>query len=270
GAEPASNFILERVQERVLGLQEDRRNLELLLIEEKRTLSYMLGFPADQILNLVPFENPEIFLAFKPKPVLEEQAIAASPELKQFDLLVQVADKMKKEVVFSFLGLSSLSRGVGGGVFDNLPIQDGLGFGTGASMRIVRTQKEILSVQKIAVAETLKRNLSNIISGWNLDVENHKNAKSRLGLAIDVFDGMKEKLRLGQYVESLDLMDASRNKMQAEIALVALRCRLAGYKDRLARVVFEGDYNRPPSLEKFEEKAKAKIKSEKKPKKDKV
>jgi hypothetical protein len=235
------------IEVRMLALKEDKRSLEVLVEEEESLLVYMMAFPADMKFVFGALEMPD-FSSFEPLDYsdFEFRATDTAPELRQFDSLISIADYIQKEVLFSFLGASSASRGVAGGVFDGMPTQSGLGFGTPSSMRVVRAQKELLKVQRKGVEETIKRQLRLLVSNYNLDLENYGNLKRREELTRQILEEQFERLRLGQNVETLDMIEASRNHIQADTAFFAVQFRFLANEDRLARLIFYGDYTKRP------------------------
>ncbi|MBI2605007.1 MAG: TolC family protein [Deltaproteobacteria bacterium] len=240
------------VESRLLALREDKRALETVIIEENTLLSYMMGYPTKTDVALAPVESPD-FSRLVPLKYgdFEFRALDSSPEIRQHSRLIEAADYVKKEVAFSFLGASSAMRGAQGGVFDGLPLQMGLGFGTGPSMRIVKAQKEILGIQKKAVAETVGRQLKLLINNYNLDLANYPDLKRHVEIAAATLAWLYERINLGQDVESLTLVEASRNHIQAEVALLAAQFRFLVNEDKLRRLIFHGDYAGAPAAPGF-------------------
>lgn len=231
------------IKQRLLALDEDSRALEVLIAEEESLLGFMMGFPVGTKLKAKPIKMPDYDSISKLD--FEDfvfRAMDAAPEIKQYEYLVESADYVRKEVRYSFLGTSSMSRGLTGGVFDNLPLQAGLGFGQGASLRIVKSQKEILRVQKEAVRETIKRHLKLLVDNYNLDLSNYTNHKQRVQLANDSLDNLYRRIRFGETVEPLALIEASRNHIEADTALYAVMYRFLSSEDKLSRIIFHGDY----------------------------
>ena len=107
------------------------------------------------------YETPYGDIADKIKASIEKTGMGGQVAIKTDEAGVEI----------SFLGTTSMSRGVAGGVFDSLPTQDGLGFGTPASMRVVSAEKELLRVQRRGAEETIKRQLRLLVSNYNLDLE---------------------------------------------------------------------------------------------------
>lgn len=240
--------ISQDIKIRLLALDEDARALEVLLAEEESLLAFMMGYPAGVRLKIKAVEMP----AFDDLEKLdyydfEYRAVDASPEIKQFGYFIQAADYARKEISYAFLGASSLSRGINGGIFDNLPVQSGLGFGTGASIRISRAQKEILKMQQKGVQETVKRRLKLLVDNYNLDIENYHGMRQRVALTHKVLKQLYQRVELGDEVDSLQLIEASRNTIDAETALFGVMFRFLNNEDRLARIIFYGDYAKKPT-----------------------
>ncbi len=237
------------IEVRLLALQEDKRSLEVLVAEEVNLLSYMMGYPASTELILTPVPIPT-FAELEPLEYadFEFRTLDSSPEIRQFDYLIQAADYVKKEALFAFLGVSTMSRGVAGGVFDYLPMQAGLGFGTGVSVRISKAQKDILKLQRKGAEETVKRYLKLLVSNYNLDLENFVNLKRRVELTRNISDQLYERLNLGENIEALALIEASRNHIQADTAFFALHFRFLSNQDKLSRLIYHGDYSKVPAV----------------------
>ncbi len=233
---------------RSLALLEDQRSLEVLLNEEQSTLTYLMGMPVATELELDPMEIPDLSTL---EPLnyadFEYRTVSSSPEVRQFDFFVAAAAYVRREAIYSFLGTTGMSRGVGGGIFDGLPIQDGLGFGTAASMRIVSAQASILRAQQQGVKETLKRHLNLMIQSYNMDLENYSNLRRRVELTKLTEAQHLRNLRLGQEVNILSLVEASRNRIQAETAFLGIQYRFLSNEDRLARLIFHGEYTLRPA-----------------------
>ena len=245
----ASQGASRDIEVRLLSLQEDLRQLEVLIDEEESLLSYMMGYEASTVVTPAPIPMPN-FEGMRPLDYEDFvfRAVDTSPEIRQFDHFIAASDSVRKEVIYSFLGTSSMSRGVGGGVFDGIPIQDGLGFGAPASMRIVSAQKEILKTQRKGIEETLKRHLKLLVKQYNLDLESYANLKRRVELTVSANEQLFERLSLGQDVDMLELVEASRNHIQADTSFFAIKYRFLTNEDKLARLIFHGDYTMKPIL----------------------
>ncbi len=235
------------VEIRLLALEEDARSLHILIEEEMSLLAYMLGFGATANLQLEPLTAPDLSrLAELSYEAFEPRVLAVAPELKQFDYLVKASRYVKKKIYFSMFGVTNESRGVAGGIFDNVPIQDGLGFGAPYSVQISKAETEILKLQKQGAAETLKRQLRLMIANHNLDLQNYSGLVRRTQLTQEANSQLYTRLRLGEDVEMFALIEASRNHIQADSALYSAQFRFLINQDKLARLTFSGDYARAP------------------------
>lgn len=237
--------VSQDIKVRLLSLDEDLRALNTLIGEEESLLAFMMGYPTGTKINVKSIEMPDYeSLEHLNYEDFEFRAAEVSPEIKQFEYFINAADYARKEVSYAFLGASSLSRGLTGGVFDNLPSQAGLGFGTAASLRIVRSQKSILKVQKQAVEETVKRTLKLLVNNYNLDVDNYNNLSKRVILSKDSMKRIYQRIQFGENVDSIELIEASRNLVDAETSLHSVRFRFLNSEDKLARLIFHGDYSK--------------------------
>lgn len=234
---------------KILGLHEDRRNLTTLIDREKRELSYALGFPARTDLALTPVAMPDFSRLKTIDPAAYEfRALAISPERRQYDHFFSVLSQIKREISFNFMGVSSMSRGTAGGVFDSLPIPNGLGFGNASAVRIVNTQHRIMQVQKQAVEETIRRQLLAVAGQLNSDVASYPGHLRRLELARESKEALLDRIRLGENVDVLQLSEISKNQIQAEAAIYTVQFRAIGLRDRLNRLLFVDDYSMSPPL----------------------
>jgi outer membrane protein TolC len=235
------------IEIRLLSLQEDIRNLRVLVTEEESLLAYMMGLSQDTLAKPAAIQMPD-FESYQPLDYqdFEFRTLDSAPEIRQYDYFISAADTLKSEVMFSFLGTSGMSRGVAGGVFDGIPIQDGLGFGTSGSMQIVEAQKEVLKNQRQGIVETVKRQLKLLVSNYNLDLDSYANLKRREQLARAANDQLYERLNLGQNVDMIDLIEASRNHIEADTAFFAVKYRFLTNENKLSRLIFHGGYTKEP------------------------
>ena len=237
------------VEIKILGLKEDEKNLQVLLFQEGSELSYILGYSADTDLILAPLPDI-VFEELRPlkSQDYEFRVLSASPERRQFEHFLSVIPKIKKEIDYAFLGVSEVSRGAAGGIFDALPIPVGMGFGKQSAIKIVDAQKEILKTQKKGIEETLKRQLGNTIVLHNSDIENYENFKRRVELATQSKNAILKRIQLGENLNILLLSESSRNLIQAESALLTIQHRFFTSLDKLDRLLFVKDYEKPAPL----------------------
>ncbi|MBI3019425.1 MAG: hypothetical protein HYY61_06000, partial [Deltaproteobacteria bacterium] len=116
------------------------------------------------------------------------------------------------------------------------------------SLRIVKAQKEILKIQKRGIEETVKRNLKLLIHNYNIDLENYNNLQKRVVLTQQAIDQLFERLRLGTEVAIDELVQASRNHIEADISFLSVQSRFLEHEDKLARLIFHGDYDKKPAV----------------------
>ena len=239
------------IEIRLLALQEDKRSMEVLLQEELSNLSFAMGMPAKTDLELTKIDLPDM-TTLEPLNYddFEFRAVDSSPEINQYDYFMKAADFVKRETLYSFLGASNMSRGASGGVFDNIPVTPGLGFGTAPSMRIVSAQKDILKLQKQGAEEIIKRQLKLLVNNYNLDLENYRNLKKRTELAKAALNQLFERLSMGENFDMLTLVEASRNHLSAAISFYLVQYRFLLNEDRLSRLIFHGDYSKLPNAQK--------------------
>ncbi|HAZ14663.1 MAG: hypothetical protein A2X86_06245 [Bdellovibrionales bacterium GWA2_49_15] len=228
------------IEARILALKEDRRALEVLVLEETNLLAYMMGYPneVDIVLSPIPLPDFNILTPLSYQD-FEFRAIDSSPEIREFNHLIAASNYVKKEVMYTFLGSSGMNSG---------PTQNGgLGFGTGASLRVVSAQKEILKTQAHAATETLRRQLKLLVENYNLDIANYPDLKRHTVLTELTLRKLYERLSLGEKVEMLMLVEASRNHIQSETSFFAVQYRFMANEDRLKRMLFQGDYLKEPA-----------------------
>jgi len=241
GTIPAGS--LKQLEVRQLAAEEELRGFTRITHENRTQLSYILGFPGNEeaVPSGVRYSNLN-----NARPLVygdyEERVLASSFEIKQYDSLIQAARKVRKGRYFNFLGTSSITRSAAGSVFDSLPQQDGLGFGLGPSVRIVKSEQRLLEIQKTAIQETLKRNLKILVESFNLDLLSRADAIQRRKLTEELWTLLTNRIRLGASVSAFDLVEASRNRVEAISAYYAAEIRLLLNADRLKRLMYSDVY----------------------------
>ncbi len=245
GAKPGT---ARDIEIRLLGLKEDAENLNILLALEYDELTYALGYTTNEDVVLTPVEMPKVeeLKPINPKEY-EFRLLSSSPERRQFDHFFSVLSQIKKEIEYAVMGVSQISRGVAGGIFDNIPIPNGLG-GKEASLKILNAQKEIMKTQKIGVEETLKRQLRAVGTQFNSDLANYDNFKRRVQLSKESKEALLRRLKLGENIDVVELSENSRAQILAETALLTVHYRVLNSTDRLQRLIFDGDYSMNPPL----------------------
>ncbi|MBI2645912.1 MAG: TolC family protein [Deltaproteobacteria bacterium] len=223
GIKPGS---AREVEIQILALEEDKRALSVLIAQELNSLSYILGLPSETELTLAPV-NLSDFETFEPLTYsdFEFRTLDSAPELRQLEHMIVASDLLKKEVTFDFWGL-----------------------GTPASIRIAKAQKEALKIQKESTREKLKRELKFLVDHYNLDLRNYANSKRRSQLTQTSLNQQLERLRLGGMVEVNDLIESSRNHIQADTDFFRISYEFLRSEDKLARLIFYGDYDKKPAI----------------------
>jgi hypothetical protein len=236
------------IEMRKLALHSDITEMLVLLKKEREELGFALGYPVGTKLEMKPVSIPDIA---GEKPIrsseLDARMRAVSPELKQFGLLIQAVPSVKKEVYFSFLGGSSASRGVAGGVFDHLPVQDGLGFGSGASLRIIRKEAEILDIQLQGLRETLSRQLDFVVERHNADLDQAANLAERKRLADEQWELFRTQIAMGEDVDFSTLIEATEVPMGVNLLVQQHNYRFLINRQKLERMLLRGDFAKMPA-----------------------
>ncbi len=231
------------VEAKYLALLDDQNKMDRLIYDEKRSLGMMIGVKVDSEITLI--KPKQDVISSLPKLDLNElidPVVKVSPEIAQFDCLIEVSRYVKREVYFSFLGISNLTRGVMGGIFDQYPVQAGLGFGIGASVRIVRSQRSQIELQKGAATEVIKKQLAVIVKNFNSSLDTYPNIQGQLFQAKKYHDSLAERVRLGEKVSALELMDGVKTITEAETKMLALNAEVNLNLDRVKRLKLEGAY----------------------------
>ena len=241
GQSPQSRKFLEIKR---LQLMEDVRSLSQLVIMEKSELGGILGLPAETDISLSEITLPsrETTKPIDPLPLLEI-AVKASPEIKQYVQLRAALKYVKKDVYFSFLGGSTYSGGVSNGVFDNVQVQGGLGFGAGSSIRIAKSEDKALAIREQATSEVIKRNLIVLAKTQNSALENLDNHTARLSLSMQNYQIIKTQFLLGERIETLEILEALNNLFDAAISQKNFLYDLAKIEEKIDRLVFVKDYS---------------------------
>lgn len=237
--------VLNFLKIRELQFTEDLRILSNMIFEEQKALNYMMGFPQEDDLDLKKVTLPVISDL---EPIRFEtfifRALNSSPEINQYVYMKNALKYVKKEVWFSFLGASSASRGINGGIFDNIPIQDGLGFGAGPSIRIAKSEGKVLDIRKSATSEVIKKSLFNLVKNYNSYIENIDNQNDRLSLAQANHELIKAQLLMGERVDPLEVLESITNLLDVKLSLFNYKYDALASTEKLKRMIFNGDYNK--------------------------
>jgi len=242
-----NSFALNLIKDRYLALNEDTRNLDNLIYTETKELQYITGINNEQDIKLGSPMLPKLDQAKQiDSSKIIFKAIDASPEIFQYEHLLNALSKVKGEIKFSILGASSYSSG--GGVFDHIPIQDGLGFGMGASVRIAKAEGRILKTQLKATIETLKKLTNILVNEYNSLIENYKITRERNTLATANYQAMISHIAIGGALDVLEMIEILDNLYASKILIISYKFRFSDLTEKLMRITFSGDYSDGPSL----------------------
>jgi outer membrane protein TolC len=242
-------FSYNLIRDRYLALLEDERLVRNMVFNEKKEFQYIAGINNEEEISLVAPALPDVADS---KPIEFSKVIfkvmEASPEVAQFEHLANSLSQVKGQIYFNVLGVSSFSAGQGGGTFDNIPIQDGLGFGLGASVRIAKSEGRILKIQIKATIETLKKEVNLLVNEYNSLISNYDIASERISLSQQNFQNMMSYLSLGGKISALEMMEILDNLYSSHLVLLAYQYRFASLVEKLKRMTFSDDYLAGPSL----------------------
>lgn len=237
--------VLKFLQIRKLELAEDIRSLNTLVYEENKAMSYLMGVPQEVDLKMVKINLPQVEdlkrISFD---TFIFRAMDNAPELNQYQYIKESLKFIKKEAYFSFLGSSTTARGAAGGIFNNIPLQDGLGFGLGSSLRITKSQGHIIDLNANATKEVIKKNLYNLVNNFNSYIKNIENQNERFKLATDNYETVKSQLILGMNIDPLEMLTSIENLFDASISLTNYKYEVVNTMEKLKRSIFNGDYSK--------------------------
>jgi len=236
--------LVREIQIQHLNTKEDLLHLKTLLDYEKSTLAQALSLPVSEELVLEPIKIPgdNETLPVDPKD-WEQVVLQNSPEVNQFNQFIKVIPQIKKEIRFSFLGVPSLSRGTAGGIFDNMPVPQGLGFANGKQIAIVKSQEVILGLQKQGIEETLKRQVVNVSQDLNSSLEIRPLQRERFELSELNLKSFKEKLSLGGQISLSEFIQTMSSLLQAHASNSEATYGFVMSYDKLQRMAFRGTYS---------------------------
>lgn len=237
--------VVREIQIQHLNLMEDLVQLKLLVDFEKTELAQALGISVKEeiVLSSINLPTGEVNLPIDPKD-WEEQVLKKSPEISQFVSFLKVIPYLKKEVRFSFLGVAAISRGTAGGIFDDMPISQGLGFANGKQIDIISSKGKVLELQKKGVEETLRRQLINVSQDHNSSLQLRSLREQRLNLSELNFKSYLEKLSIGGQLSLPQFTQTMLSFLQSQASYYETFYGFMTNYDRLQRLSFTGAYER--------------------------
>ena len=231
------------IQIRILALEEDSIRMKVYLADARRELSFLSGGQGN--VELTPKDIPALDMKSKNKLPYENvinDIVARSNELRQYDELLRIVPSIKKEISFSFLGLTPASFGTSGGFFDSIPIPSGLGFGTAPSLNIAKSQEQVLRLQRQAIFETLRKQTKSASDQMGAEIDVRPIIQQRRQLAADNSAQLLERLKLGENVNLVFLADALHTKRVADAALTENEVQFRLQREKIDRLLVVGDY----------------------------
>lgn len=226
-----------------LNVLEDITNLKLLTDFERTSLLSAMGMSLD---SQTPFAsitfNPQDMNRINPGE-WESMILKKSPEVQQLNFLIDVVPLVKNEVRFSILGVPSISRGTSGGVFDDLPESNGLGFSTGKQIALVESKKNMLDLQVKSEQEVLKRQLVNMSNQINSIIQLRDIQNERLNLSMENFKSYKEKILLGSDISYAEFVQNITTLIQSVFIYQNTITEYLQQKDMFDRLTFQNDYS---------------------------
>jgi hypothetical protein len=236
------------LEQRIFELVDDKKRIEYLLKEEKNELKYILGIKSSKDITIKPLRVDLTKKSDLSSSKLQTKSISASPEIKQYSEFLRVIPEIKKEIRFSFLGTSSLNFG-GMGVFSDLEIQKGLGFGAGNSVGILKSKAEVLRLQKEGISESIKKQIRVLTEIYNEDLDYYDSLSAQLALSESIQESYIERLQLGDTVNIWDIVDSTKSMMNAELQINSVISRHFENFERLERHGLSGDYSSLPNYD---------------------
>jgi len=237
-------YILDTVTSKFLSIEEDVRLLENLLIEEKKELTFLLGIDNLEDILLSPIKLPDV----KEKNLLDPRIVIlkgvyASPELRQFINLLASLKKAKKAAYFTILGTSSMSLGTGNGIYDVIPIQNGLGFGLGPSIKISKSKVRLIKLQYKATEETIRNNCQVLVSEYNSLIKNFENIERQSEAANRAFRTFSTSIIMGKIYPPMKIIEVLNNSFAASMELLSKQYRFRSIIEKIQRITLSKDYS---------------------------
>ncbi len=223
----------------------DILEMDKLILEERQQLSLALGLNSQFIIKPeslsldsdLGLQNQNDFFH------KEEDVLLHSCELKEFDFILQVAPKIKNEITWNILGISDISRGAGGGIFDEIPIQDGLGFATKSSLKIHKKQLELLQKQKEGVAQVLLRQIQSITYRIKLLEQQKKVSLDKLKILQLAKEQMQLRLTLGENFNPMHLSELEQKLVLAKNSTISISFAIRSEYEKLKRLFEKDEYD---------------------------
>lgn len=237
-------FALNLIDERILALEDDLRSMELLIEGNKRELQFISGIDQSELIELV---NPKLESPIEARELNEEnirlKVLKTAPELKQFLALEKALASSRGAMRFSVLGASTFSSGSGDGVFDAIPVTDGLGFGQSSAINIADSEAAILRLKMMASEQTIKRQLELLFKEYRLLDDSFNSANERYELSLLNRQLLESRLRYGADISPLELIEALDNVARTRSLKLSYLVRFNEVVEKLKRMTFTAPYD---------------------------
>lgn len=224
-------------------IESDLLNFKQLIWEERQQLSIALGIETNSIIlpeKISNFENSS-----DSEIQIDESNtdfINSSCELKEYDHLIRIAPSIKKEIEWNVLGVSEIARGAGNGVFDSVPIQDGFGFGMNSSLKIHKSQTELLKKQREGVVQILTRQNQSIQKNFQRIKESSLVIEERMKIVNQELDILKMQMTIGSPVHPIQLLNLQQKKILVGIESIANYFQEKIEIEKIKRLYGQEDY----------------------------
>lgn len=228
---------------RILALNEDLIRMRAYLSDARSELAYIAGYAGNS--EITPKDLRPVEISSKSKITYDRianEVIYNASELKQYDEFLRILPLLRKEIQFSFLGMSSASQGTAGGVFDQVPIPSGLGFATAPAIKIAKSQERVIRLQRQGIYETLLRQTKSATDRLAAEIDVRPFVLQRRSVAQEQASQYLEKLKLGQKIDLVRLADAFHAKQMALAAVLENEFQFRMQKEKIERLRSGGDY----------------------------
>ncbi len=235
----------KRIEILISNLKNDElTQLELSALADTDSLAQVLNVPVTQELMIAQIPLPDVS---EYEPIVYQDFIARvlseSPELQQNSYLAEVIPFMHKEVKYSFIGTSDISRGRGGGPFEHISIEGGMGVGRKPTNEIIRAQMEILSAQRTLISEELTARLKQAVTRFNSYLERVREYQTSVADSVRLHDISMNNPQLLRKTDFEFLIDEIMRIREQETLLNVSLVDFLMTQETLNRLMFTADFD---------------------------
>jgi outer membrane protein TolC len=226
-----------------LRLDEDVARTQKMNNEQLRLLKFHLGLPMDSEIVLDEDALPtwERSIPYDAEDFLPT-ALQQSPERLQHLALLKGVRRVRKETLYSWAGVGTNTRGVAGGVFDSIPVSDGLGLATSSSIQIAKLEQDKMQIQLKGIEEGLVKEIYNVCSSLNTEQEILPMLVESEQIASDVFGNIQKRMRLGELVHSDEIANALKDFLSTKTNAHLAKYRAILSQEKLQRLTMGREY----------------------------